>query len=566
MKRVLFVIVIVLLVCGLAHATQWLKQSTAKTIKLGPFVDSTDGVTPETGLTISQADIRVSKNGGDFAQTNNAAGATHDENGWYDVPLDTTDTGTLGTLTVAVYESGALPVLNRFMIVPANVWDSFFGADYLQVDRIQVGGTANASATIANAFGGSTFQSVDDVFDEALSGHSTAGTAGKALTDIGTKTGYLPSATAGSAGGVFIAGSNAATSITTALTANITGNLSGSVGSVTNGVSLADDAITASKFDESTAFPLKSADTGSTAVARTGADSDTLETLSDQVDGVVSGSLTEEEMIASMRENLMEAAIDADPNTDSLFDIGARLGVLEAKLDSMIESDGSTGWEYTAASLINSPTGSGGFTEADRTMLTSAANDANAIDTSAELRTLLTGSDTAVSTFASATDTVTLANGPQGGNAAVLTLKQIVATNSDAGGSAVVFTGSGTGNSHALQLTSTNGKALAAGSTNSDAVSINSTNASGMVVVGATGDIVSDITGQVSGTASLLPTNFSTVTVADGKIASDGTVSLTEDDVTDIATAIANALNASGVALTDAERLAIVKAIEKILP
>lgn len=35
-------------------------------------------------------------------------------------------------------------------------------------------------------------------------------------------------------------------------------------------VTLADDAITASKFDESTAFPLKSADTGSTAVARVG--------------------------------------------------------------------------------------------------------------------------------------------------------------------------------------------------------------------------------------------------------------------------------------------------------
>ena len=54
--------------------------------------------------------------------------------------------------------------------------------------------------------------------------------------------------------------------------------------SVTAGVGLANAAITAGKFDESTAFPLKSADTGSTAVARTGADSDTLETLSDQID------------------------------------------------------------------------------------------------------------------------------------------------------------------------------------------------------------------------------------------------------------------------------------------
>ena len=60
----------------------------------------------------------------------------------------------------------------------------------------------------------------------------------------------------------------------------------GTVTTVTNGVTLADDAITAAKFDESTAFPVKSADTGATQIARVGADGDTLETLSDQIDGV----------------------------------------------------------------------------------------------------------------------------------------------------------------------------------------------------------------------------------------------------------------------------------------
>jgi len=70
------------------------------------------------------------------------------------------------------------------------------------------------------------------------------------------------------------------------VTGNVGGNVTGSVGSVVAGVDLADDAITASKFDETTAYPLTSADTGSTQVARTGADGDTLETLSDQVDGV----------------------------------------------------------------------------------------------------------------------------------------------------------------------------------------------------------------------------------------------------------------------------------------
>jgi len=60
----------------------------------------------------------------------------------------------------------------------------------------------------------------------------------------------------------------------------------------TDGVKLANDAITAAKYDESTAFPIKSADTGATEIARTGADSDTLETLSDQLDALSAGDIT----------------------------------------------------------------------------------------------------------------------------------------------------------------------------------------------------------------------------------------------------------------------------------
>ena len=55
-------------------------------------------------------------------------------------------------------------------------------------------------------------------------------------------------------------------------------------------MALSDDAITSAKFDETTAFPTKSADSGSTQIARVGADSDTLETLSDQIDAIESSA------------------------------------------------------------------------------------------------------------------------------------------------------------------------------------------------------------------------------------------------------------------------------------
>lgn len=54
-------------------------------------------------------------------------------------------------------------------------------------------------------------------------------------------------------------------------------------------VNLADNAISASKFDESTAFPLKLDDSGATQVARTGNDGDTLETLSDEIAAIEGG-------------------------------------------------------------------------------------------------------------------------------------------------------------------------------------------------------------------------------------------------------------------------------------
>ena len=63
--------------------------------------------------------------------------------------------------------------------------------------------------------------------------------AGLTAADVGaikTKTDFLPSATAGTAGGVFIAGTNAATTVTTALTTTFTGNLTGSVASVSGAV------------------------------------------------------------------------------------------------------------------------------------------------------------------------------------------------------------------------------------------------------------------------------------------------------------------------------------------
>jgi len=165
---------------------QWIKQSTASTIKLGPFLDDTDGKTPETGLTISQADIRISKNGGAFAQSNNTAGATHNENGYYDVPLNTTDANTLGTLRVAVSKSGALPVWQDFMVVPANVWDSMFGASTLNVNVATMSSGAVDSILDDPVEGSYTMRQLLRLMASALLGKASGGgTATITFRDLG---------------------------------------------------------------------------------------------------------------------------------------------------------------------------------------------------------------------------------------------------------------------------------------------------------------------------------------------------------------------------------------------
>jgi hypothetical protein len=126
----------------------YLKQSTAVTLKIGPFLDDADGKTAETGLAIAQADVRLSKNGANIAQKNEATSCTHDELGVYGCPINATDTGTLGRLQLWVHESGALPVWHDFMVIPANVYDSLFSTDKLEVDLLQMVGVAQSATDL----------------------------------------------------------------------------------------------------------------------------------------------------------------------------------------------------------------------------------------------------------------------------------------------------------------------------------------------------------------------------------------------------------------------------------
>lgn len=130
-----------------------LRQSTAsQEIPLGPFVDSTDGNTAETGLTIANTDIKLQKTGATTQANKNSGGATHIATGDYYTVLDAADTDTLGSLRVKVHVAGALPVWLDCVVLPANVYDSIvLGTDKLDANAVEFAGqtiTAAAGVTL----------------------------------------------------------------------------------------------------------------------------------------------------------------------------------------------------------------------------------------------------------------------------------------------------------------------------------------------------------------------------------------------------------------------------------
>lgn len=125
-----------------------LKQSTNVIVRIGPFVDVTDGFTPETGITLGAADeaeaLRQS------AATLDISGATWaavvGADGWYSLTLDTTATNTVGELIVVVQDdSECRPVSATFMVVEEAIYDALFGASATGALPVSTGGIAAAA-------------------------------------------------------------------------------------------------------------------------------------------------------------------------------------------------------------------------------------------------------------------------------------------------------------------------------------------------------------------------------------------------------------------------------------
>lgn len=106
----------------------YLRQSTASQARLTPvFVDDSDFITPETGLTIANTDVKLSKNAA-ASVNKNSGGGTHRTTGRYSLTFDATDTDTVGELAVAINVTGATPIFYEYIVLEETVYDQMFAA------------------------------------------------------------------------------------------------------------------------------------------------------------------------------------------------------------------------------------------------------------------------------------------------------------------------------------------------------------------------------------------------------------------------------------------------------
>lgn len=123
----------------------YFKKSTAsQEMPLGPFLDDTDGKTPETGLSIANTDIKLFKAGATSAVSKNSGGATHDASGNYYAVFDATDTDIVGPMKITVQKTGALSIVVEALVLDSAIFDQLFGSSAIGGGGLDAAGVRSA--------------------------------------------------------------------------------------------------------------------------------------------------------------------------------------------------------------------------------------------------------------------------------------------------------------------------------------------------------------------------------------------------------------------------------------
>jgi hypothetical protein len=124
---------------------QILRQSTAVTVRLGPFIDEADGKSVlNSGVSVAVADqAEILKAYGASAvsmdSSHNLALITGAA-GWYDIDLSSTDTNTAGPLDILMQDVAQyLPVFAKFQVMDATTFDTLYADNPTILTALDIG-------------------------------------------------------------------------------------------------------------------------------------------------------------------------------------------------------------------------------------------------------------------------------------------------------------------------------------------------------------------------------------------------------------------------------------------
>lgn len=147
---------------------RFLRTNTAVRLTVGPFFDKTDGVTPETALTVTSCKLTLMVDDAnvptlvlDTAPTasggaNDMVHVTGDDAGFYDLELAAGNVNYLGRAMLAITDAAThCPVFHEFMILPAMIYDSLvLGTDDLDTNVTKMNNVSASAITTIKAVQG----------------------------------------------------------------------------------------------------------------------------------------------------------------------------------------------------------------------------------------------------------------------------------------------------------------------------------------------------------------------------------------------------------------------------
>lgn len=131
--------------------TRVLKYATQSIVNVGPFVDATDGVTPETALTLSSGVAELYSPGA--VATIDVSGRTwaHIAYGMYRITLTAADLTYTGSMVLHLHPSGARPVLTEILAVASGTFEGWLSGSAVAANMSQINGNSTAASNLGSS-------------------------------------------------------------------------------------------------------------------------------------------------------------------------------------------------------------------------------------------------------------------------------------------------------------------------------------------------------------------------------------------------------------------------------